>query len=257
MKQYIVDAFTDKVFSGNQAAVCVLNEWLSDEMMMNIAMENNLSETAFAVKEGNTYRLRWFTPSDEIDLCGHATLATAFIIHKFYENQIKDIIFRTSSGDLYVSFDGDYIKMDFPAYTLNEVPVTDMMEKVCGVRPIKAFIDRDLLLIFDREDDIRNMQPNMELAKKLEGLCLGVTAKGKDYDCVSRVFAPELCVSEDPVTGSTHCMIVPYWVNELKKDVLTAFQASQRGGTIICKMKDDRVILKGKAVLYSESEIYI
>lgn len=258
MKQYIVDAFTDRVFSGNPAAVCVVEKFPSDELMMNIAKENNLSETAFAVKKGDgKYHLRWFTPGGEVDLCGHATLGTAYIIMNYYERDLVEICFETLSGELIVKRNGDLYEMDFPVYDIKEVDVTDEMADSIGVRPVKAFIGRDLLCIFESEEDIRNMTPDLEKLKSLDGLLLQVTAPGKDYDCVSRSFAPKLNVPEDPVCGSGHCHIIPYWANKLGKEEVTAYQASPRGGILYCKIHGNRITLAGNACLYAESEIYV
>ena len=258
MEIYIVDAFTDRLFSGNQAAVCVLDKWLDDSTMINIAVENNFSETAFAVKhQNNAYGLRWFTPGGEINLCGHATLAAAYVIHHFIDSTANNIVFNTLSGELYIKVAGNTVTMDFPAYQLREVSVTSLMEEACRKRPVEAYLDRDLLLVFDSEDDVKNMKPDLQAAKELDGLGLIVTAKGKEYDCVSRVFAPKMNVAEDPVTGSAHCMITPYWLNKLKKNRIAAYQASKRGGIIMCEMKDGRVILKGQAVPYSSGKIFI
>lgn len=255
MRQYVVDAFTDKVFGGNPAAVCVMDNWLDEETMMKITCENNLSETAFAVKEGDNYKLRWFTPGGEIDLCGHATLATAYIITKFVDQDSEQVRFDTLSGILTVKKSGELLEMDFPAYELKKVEVTDAMEEAIGVRPVEAWMARDLLCIFEDEDDIRNMDPDMEKVKKLDGLLLQVTAKGKEYDSVSRSFAPKLNVPEDPVCGSGHCHIVPYWANKLKKNDIVAYQASKRGGTLYCKVDGNRVKMSGKAALYSTADI--
>lgn len=258
MKQYIVDAFTDRVFSGNPAAVCVVEKFPYDELMMNIAKENNLSETAFAVKKGDgKYHLRWFTPGGEVDLCGHATLGTAYIIMNYYERDLVEIRFETLSGELIVKRNGDLYEMDFPVYDIKEVDVTDEMADSIGVRPVKAFIGRDLLCIFESEEDIRNMTPDLEKLKSLDGLLLQVTAPGKDYDCVSRSFAPKLNVPEDPVCGSGHCHIIPYWANKLGKEEVTAYQASPRGGILYCKIHGNRITLAGNACLYAESEIYV
>ena len=199
MKQYIVDAFTDKVFGGNPAAVCIMDSWPSDDLMMNITVENNLSETAFAVREGSRYRLRWFTPGGEIDLCGHATLATAFVLMNYYDSAANTVVFTTM------------YEMDFPAYKLRPVPVTDEITEAVGAAPVEAYMGRDLLCVFDSENTVKNLHPDMEKLKELDGLLLQATAKGSDFDCVSRSFAPKLNVPEDPVCGSGHCHIVPYW----------------------------------------------
>ena len=257
MKQFIVDAFTDKVFSGNQAAVCVLDEWLPEEMMLNIARENKFSETAFTVEENSdTYQLRWFTPVAEIDLCGHATLAAGYVILEHYNINISSVTFKTMSGNLIVRNKGDLYEMDFPAYKFKHVEVTDAMEEAVGVRPIDAVLSRDLLMILESEDLVKNIKPNLHKLEGLEGLIQSVTAKSNgDYDCVSRVFAPKIGINEDPVTGSTHCLIVPYWTEKLGKNKLTAFQASDRTGTLYCELVGDRVKISGKAALYSISEI--
>ena len=259
MKQFIVDAFSDQVFAGNQAAICILEKWPSDEIMLNITKENNFSETAFAVKETeDKYHLRWFTPKAEIDLCGHATLATGYVILEHYNINIASVTFKTLSGDLIVRQKGDLYEMDFPAYKFTRVEVTDAMEEALGVRPIDAVLSRDLLMILDSEDDVKKIKPNLEKLSKLDGLIQAVTAKGSDYDCVSRVFAPKCSISEDPVTGSTHCLIVPYWAEKLHKNKLTAFQASARTGVLYCELACDgscRVKISGKAALYSISEI--
>ncbi len=257
MKQYTVDAFTDKVFGGNPAAVCVLDSWLSDEIMQKIAIENNLSETAFTVKTGDSYHLRWFTPGGEIDLCGHATLATAYTLFRFYEKERTVIDFDTMSGRLTVAKNGDLLEMDFPAYDLKPVAVTQQMADVIGVRPVAAFMGRDLLCVIEDENVVRNMAPDMEKVLGLDGALLHVTAPGADFDCVSRSFAPKLKINEDPVCGSGHCHIAPYWAGVLGKNEINAWQASARGGRVQCTVKGDRVTLAGNRALYAESEIYI
>lgn len=256
MKQYTVDTFTDKVFSGNPAAVCIMQEWLSDEVMLNIAAENNLSETAFAVKEDQKYHLRWFTPGGEIDLCGHATLAAAFVLMSFYESEKNQIIFSTLSGNLTVKKNDNMFEMDFPMYKLTEVPVTNVMTEAIGIEPVKAYKARDLLCVLPSEEDVIKHTPDMEKASLLDGLLLHTTAAGKNSDCISRSFASKLNVSEDPVCGSGHCHIIPYWASKLNKKELIAYQASKRGGTLYCRVNGGRVILGGKAVLFGKSEIF-
>lgn len=257
MKQYIVDAFTEELFSGNQAAVCVLDTWISDEMMMNITKENNFSETAFTVKSENGYDLRWFTPGGEINLCGHATLATSYVLFHYYETAAEMITFHTLSGDLFVSRNGAYICMDFPAYRCHEVSITEDMVQALGARPVEAYLDRDLLLVYEEEATIRNMTPDFEKVQALVGHGVGVTAPGKDYDCVSRFFAPKAKVNEDPVTGSIHCMIAPYWANRLGKQQIHAYQASARGGELWCEVQGERIVISGKAILFAVSELQI
>lgn len=257
MKQYIVDAFTDKLFSGNQAAVCVMDEWISDALMQNIAIENNLSETAFVVQEGAGYHLRWFTPGGEIDFCGHATLATAFVLFTYHCKDAESIHFHTQVGSLVVKHRSDLFEMDFPVYRLNPVAVTEEMEIALGVRPKEAYLDRDLLLVLDNEEAVKQLHPDIEKLEQLPGLCIGVTARGADYDCVSRVFAPKLKIAEDPVTGSTHCMIIPFWAERLGKKELDCLQASARSGVLHGELDADRVRIAGKAVLYSIAELYV
>ncbi|OGO78220.1 MAG: phenazine biosynthesis protein [Clostridiales bacterium GWB2_37_7] len=255
MRQYVVDAFTDKVFGGNPAAVCVMDEWLPDNTLMQITKENNLSETAFAVKEGSDHKLRWFTPGGEIDLCGHATLATAYVITRFIEPETAAVRFQTLSGLLTVIKNGELFEMDFPSYELKKVEVTEAMVEAVGIRPLEAYMGRDLLCILESEDQVRSLNPDQEKVNLLDGLLLQVTAQGREYDCVSRSFAPKCNVPEDPVCGSGHCHIIPFWANRLGKNDLVAYQASQRGGTLYCEYQGDRVKLSGKAVLYSTADI--
>lgn len=257
LKQYVVDAFTDKVFKGNPAAICVLPEWISDTLMQNIARENNLSETAFTVKKGEKYELRWFTPGGEIDLCGHATLATAYILLNYIETGCTRISFKTKSGQIIVKKENDLYTMNMPAYPLTKISVTDEMEQTIGFRPEEAWIGRDLICIMPNEKYVLQAAPNGERIKKLDGLLLQITAKGTTYDCVTRSFAPKLNVYEDPVCGSGHCHVIPLWSKKLGKSELIAFQASPRSGVLYCRMEHDRVMLSGKATLYSKAEIYV
>ncbi len=257
MKQYVVDAFTDQVFGGNPAAVCVMKSWPSEDLMQKITWENNLSETAFAVKEGERYHLRWFTPGGEIDLCGHATLATAFVILSFYEQEADAVRFITRSGELAVIKRGDLLEMDFPAYELKPAEVTEEMALALGAKPKEAWLGRDLLCVFEEEETVRTMTPGMEKLLSIPGLLVHVTARGKDTDCVSRSFGPKLAIPEDPVCGSGHCHIVPYWADVLGREELVAYQASRRGGTLWCRRSGHRISLSGRAVLFSEAELYI
>ena len=258
LKQFVVDAFTDHVFAGNPAAVCVMEQWLPEDLMLGITRENNLSETAFAVKEDNdSYRLRWFTPGGEIDLCGHATLATASVITRFIEPERTQVVFETRGGTLTVTKRGDLFDMDFPCYELTQVPVTQAMVDAIGVEPTEAYMGRDLLCVFDSADAVRNMKPDQDRVKELDGLLLHVTAKDSDFDCVSRSFAPKCNVPENPVCGSGHCHILPYWSKKLGKAELTAYQASPRGGILYGALNGNRVRISGKAALYSEAMIHI
>lgn len=256
MKQYIVDAFTNQVFSGNPAAVCVMDSWPEDDWMKLVARENNLSETAFVVKDIDGYHLRWFTPTTEVELCGHATLASSFVILNYVEPYLNQVRFNTMSGKLVVNRRQDAYEMDFPTYELKEIEVTDEMEQAFGVRPIKAVLGLDLVCIFEKEEDIYNMNPNQELLKKLDGRIQNVTVKGKDVDCISRSFCPKLGIVEDPVCGSAHCQIADYWSKELNKKDIVAYQASKRGGTLYCHLSHNRRMkIAGQAVLFAISEI--
>lgn len=259
LKQYVVDTFTDKVFSGNPAAVCVLDKKLSTPVMLNIAKENNLSETAFALKREEDYELRWFTPGGEINLCGHATLACGFVLMNYYETEQKSITFSTKSGELRVVRHENLYDVSLPAYDLKPVPITEEMIQALGTVPQEAYLGRDLLCVFDNEKDVIELSPDPEKLKKLDGLLLQATALSnqKDYDCVSRSFAPKLNVPEDPVCGSGHCHIIPYWTVRLLRNRITAYQASPRGGILYCRSEGPRVILSGEATLYSSGEIYV
>ena len=256
MKQYIVDAFTNKPFSGNPAAVCVMERWPSEESMMKLAMENNLSETAFIVKEDAGYRLRWFTPATEVELCGHATLASSFVILTFYEPGSDAVRLNTLSGVLTIRKHGVLFEMNFPTYELKEIPVTEEMEQAFGVRPVKAVLGLDLVCVFESEDQVRTMKPNQELLAQIEGRIQNATARGKETDCVSRSFCPKLGIAEDPVCGSAHCQIADYWSKELTKPEIIAYQASKRGGYLHCRMEEShRITISGAATLVAVSEI--
>lgn len=252
MKQFIVDAFTDKIFSGNPAAICVVENFPPEKVMLNIAQENNLSETAFIVKTGGGYKLRWFTPAAEIDFCGHATLGSGFVVLTQLEPDLNSVDFETLSGRLSVTKAGNFFELDFPAYRYEKVHVTAEMSDAVGVEVREAYLSRDLLMVVD---SLENLQPNFEKLAKLDGMTQAVTAAGKDFDCVSRVFAPKVGVPEDPVTGSTHCLIAPYWAERLGKKILNARQASKRGGTLICKISGDRVKIAGQAALFAVAEL--
>ena len=256
MQQYIVDAFTDKPFSGNPAAVCLLPEWPEAGWMRNMAMENNLSETAFLVPGGKSYRLRWFTPETEVGLCGHATLASAFVVLNFLEPEAEKVEFITGEGVLPVRRSGELYAMDFPRIPQREIPVTEAMTSAFGARPVKALLGTDLVCIFENEAVVRGLEPDQGLLRKLEGRGHHATAPGEKTDCASRSFFPKLGVAEDPVCGSAHCQIVPFWAAELEKDAIIAFQASRRGGILYCKLTENGgVEISGKACLFAISEI--
>lgn len=255
--QFLVDAFTDKVFAGNPAAVCIMNEWLPDDIMDKIAIENNLSETAFAVKENEKYHLRWFTPGGEVELCGHATLATAYTIMRFIEPESRQVQFNTLSGVLTVKKDeSGLLIMDFPSFTLTPAEITDTLVQAIGIKPVKAYTGADFVCVLENEEQVKAVVPNLDIIRELYGLCLHVTARGTTYDCVTRTFAPKCNVMEDPVCGRGHCHVIPLWANELGKTELTAYQASKRGGVLYCQYAGDRTILSGNAALFSEAQIY-
>ncbi|KAB8294613.1 PhzF family phenazine biosynthesis protein [Bifidobacterium avesanii] len=264
MRQYVVDAFADRVFKGNPAAVCLPKAWPSDGLMADIAMENRFSETAFIVREPEGWRLRWFTPGGEIDLCGHATLAAAYVVLRFVEPDADVVRFRTMGGMLTVTRRrgeggaADVFAMDFPAFDLKPMPVTDAMERALGARPVEAWLGRDLLCVMEDERVVRGLDPDPELLRNLPGLLANVTAAGDPdggFDCVSRSFAPKLNVPEDPVCGSGHCHILPYWSRRLGKPSLVAYQASARGGVIRATVGGGRVSLGGSAALFSAGTI--
>lgn len=256
VRSYVVDAFTDEIFKGNPAAVLFLNQFPDDQLMQNIALENKLSETAFAVKQDNAhYDLRWFTPGGEIDLCGHATLATGFLVFKFESPDSDRVTFTTKSGDLTVTKKGDLYEMDFPSYDLTQIPVTAQMTAAFGTRPDSAFLGRDLLCVFPDGTNIETLNLDMNKIAQLDGLVQNITVAGDQYDCVSRSFGPKVAIPEDPVCGSGHCHIVPYWAKRLRKNKLVAYQASARSGVLYCEYQGARTLLSGKAALYSVSEL--
>ncbi len=260
IKMYIVDAFTDQLFKGNPAAICFVDKWPNKSTMMNIAKENGFSETAFAIRQSTThYLLRWFTPGGEIDLCGHATLATAFVIFQTMAPQETSIITFTTtmSGELTVTRDGNLYNMNFPSYQLKPVPVTTAMTDAFGAQPKEAYLGRDLLCVFEKATDVEKMAPDQEKLAKLDGLLQHATAPGRDFDCVSRSFAPKLAVPEDPVCGSGHCHIIPYWAQKMGKDHLVAYQASERGGVLYCNYQGKETTIAGKAVLYSCGQLNV
>lgn len=234
-----------------------MDKWPSEELMMDITRENNFSETAFTFKEGERWHLRWFTPGGEIDLCGHATLGTAYVLFRFFEANAEQLVFSTLSGDLVVTRNGDLLEMEFPAYELKPVEVTDAMEAALGVRPTAAYMARDLLCVLEDEKAVRDLVPNQEMIRQIDGLLLHVTARGREVDCVSRSFSPKLAIEEDPVCGSGHCHIIPYWADVLEKEALVAYQASKRGGTLYCRREGNKIYMAGKAALYSIDELFV
>ena len=255
MKQFIVDAFTEKIFSGNPAAVCIAEKFPPAEIMLKIAQENNLSETAFVVEDGKIFRLKWFTPAAEIDFCGHATLAAGVVVLTKCKPDLNSVEFETLSGKLTVTKTEKFFEMDFPAYEYKKIPVTDEMKEATGAEILEAYLSRDLLLVLDSAEAVEKLKPNFEKLSALGGLTQAVTAAGEKFDCVSRIFAPKVGINEDPVTGSTHCLIAPYWSKILGKKKIIARQASARGGILRCEVLGARVKIAGSAVLFATAEL--
>lgn len=255
---YQVDAFTDKVFGGNPAAVCPLKEWLPDDVLQNIAMENNLSETAFFVPEGKNFNLRWFTPVSEVDLCGHATLATAFTLFTQLGYKDETITFTGRSGELYVHKTSNGIMMDFPVWERTKTEIPEIIANAFGQVPLEFYEGFDAMAIFENAEDVRKIEPDFTILKRYGARGVLITAPGDNgYDFVSRAFFPKLSIDEDPVTGSAHCILTPYWAERFNKNTLNAHQASERGGDLICTLKSDRVEITGNAVLYMQGKIYV
>lgn len=256
---YQVDTFTEKLFGGNPAAVCPLDEWLDDGLLQKIAMENNLAETAFYVEREAHYEIRWFTPTVEVDLCGHATLAAAFVLfnHEGYSGNC--INFHSHrSGALSVSRKSNWLTLDFPVDELQPLPVTDELASCFDKRPMEAYQGKtDCLLVFEKESDIANIQPRFDRISTLKARGVIVTAKGESLDFVSRFFGPQVGIPEDPVTGSAHTMLTPYWAQRLNKLELSAVQLSGRRGYLYCKLSGNRVEISGQAKLYLKGEIVL
>lgn len=256
---YQVDAFAERVFGGNPAAVCLLPAWLEDETLRCIAAENNLPETAFLVEtEPGRYLLRWFTPTVEVDLCGHATLASAYVIFSFVDEALTVVSFETASGVLTVRRAGDLLAMDLPHRKPAPTGVPEGLCEALGLEPVEVLASRDLMAVFRHESQIRGMRPDFERLERLrDTFAVIVTAPGQEADFVSRFFAPNAGVPEDPVTGSAHCTLVPFWAERLGKKSLRARQLSSRGGELFCDDLGDRVRVAGRAVLYARGEIHL
>lgn len=254
-----IDAFADRLFSGNPAAVCPLESWLSDSMMQSIAAENNLAETSFIVRQGDTWHIRWFTPTIEVDLCGHATLASAYVIFHFLDHAGEVIEFHSPrSGPLKVTRKDTWLTLDFPADSLLQMPCSPELLTCGQTTPDEAFRgNSDIMLVFARAQDIRDYMPDFERINKLPARGLIITAPGEETDFVSRFFAPQSGVSEDPVTGSAHTTLAVYWAERLGKTRLTAFQCSKRGGYLECLLKKPRVEITGKCQLYLRGNIFL
>jgi PhzF family phenazine biosynthesis protein len=255
---YQVDAFTDKLFGGNPAAICPLDEWLPDATMQSIATENNLSETAFFVREGEGYALRWFTPEAEVDLCGHATLASAYLIFTVLEPGRSQVAFHTlKAGMLKVRRNGDLLAMELPSRPPTWMQAPSALITAIGAIPRETYLARDYMLVYSTAAEVAAIAPDMAALSALKRWVI-VTGPGEDdVDFVSRFFAPSQNIPEDPVTGSAHCTLTPYWAARLGKTRLEARQISKRGGALTCTLSGDRVILEGRAVLYLEGTITV
>lgn len=265
-KYYVADAFAEKAFEGNPAGVCVLEEWLPLEKMAKIAMENNLSETGFVVKESSnpcTYGLRWFTPTGEIDLCGHCTFGTAYILFRFYEEGENTIHFNTKKCGYHLTVEkqGEVLTMDFPSIPPEAYEYADYMGEGIGAIPSEVYrTERDLILVYDSAETVKNLQPDFSKVRQFPvGLSVYVTAKAEDgvHDFVARAFWPKINVNEDPVCGSMHCALTPFWKGRLGKERMSARSLSQRGGTVYCQDCGERVKISGKGALYSIGHILV
>jgi predicted PhzF superfamily epimerase YddE/YHI9 len=252
---YQIDAFTSRLFAGNPAAVVTLEHWLPDDLLQKIAAENNLSETAFVIPSEERAPLRWFTPTVEIDLCGHATLASGHVLFAYHYPALTRVSFSTRSGVLAVSRANALLTLDFPARPGVAIEVSETLARALGARPRAAYLERDLLAVFETEDEIRELRPDFDRIAQLDAFAVIVSAPGKTVDFVSRFFAPRAGVLEDPVTGSAHCTLVPYWAARLAKNKLLARQLSARGGDLECELRGDRVAIAGRTVEYLRGEI--
>lgn len=253
---YQIDAFvTERPFSGNPAGVCILDEWLPDDILQGIAFENNLAETAFIIPHSEYYDLRWFTPTLEIDLCGHATLAPAYLIMNVLDPKLSKVTFMSKSGELIAKKNEDLTEINFPSRPPKSgEPIEGLIESI-GANPIEVYKSRDYLFLFENEEQIRRLDPDMAKLIKTDCFAVIVTAKGEKCDFVSRFFAPSAGVPEDPVTGSAHSSLIPFWAERLQKNTLHAFQISQRGGELFCKHQGDRVLMAGKCKVHFEGGI--
>lgn len=259
LKIYQIDAFTNSIFGGNPAAVCPLENWLPDEVLQKIAMENNLAETAYYVKRGAEYEIRWFTPTVEVDLCGHATLASAYVLYNHEQHTSKEIIFQSPrSGKLTVNKQGEMLTLNFPTDKYEKIDITPDLKKGFDRQPIEIIKGKtDYMFVFKTEEDIQNLKPNFPELSKWNVRGVIATAKGEKSDFVSRFFAPQAGIDEDPVTGSAHTTLTPYWSAQLNKKELSAIQLSTRKGNLTCKYLNDRVEISGQAKTYLIGEIFL
>lgn len=253
--QYQVDAFASRPFTGNPAAVCLLESWPDDGLLQAIAAENNLSETAFLVARGDRYHLRWFTPLIEVDLCGHATLASAYVVFEFLKPGSQKVAFDTRSGELRVWRADGLLQMDFPSLPPTPCECPPSLAEGLGRTPMAVLRSSKYLAVFESEDEVRTLAPKMDRLAELDRIGVIVTAPGDEADFVSRFFAPQVGVPEDPVTGSAHSVLTPYWAERLGKSELEARQISRRGGALQCRLQGDRVLIGGRAALFMKGEI--
>lgn len=252
---YQVDAFANKAFEGNPAAICPLQEWLSEQTLQALAAENNLSETAFFVPEGDGFELRWFTPITEVDLCGHATLAAAYVLFEELGYQGDEVRFNTKSGMLSVMRDGAALRMDFPAQAPLPFELPTQLVEAFATTPQDCLKFTDIIAVFSSEDAVRNADPDMLLLEQLDCRGIIITAESEEYDFVARWFGPRTGIKEDPVTGSAFTQLVPYWANRLGKNTFRAKQVSERGGEVYCELAGDRVLISGRAVIFMRGVI--
>jgi PhzF family phenazine biosynthesis protein len=259
LKIYQIDAFTDRVFGGNPAAICPLDSWLPDEVLQKIAMENNLAETAYYVKREGDYEIRWFTPTVEVNLCGHATLATAYVLYNYEKHTQDEIIFHSpQSGKLKVNRAGELLTLNFPTDKYEKISITPDLQKGFNSQPLEIIKGKtDYMFVFKTEEEIQNLKPDLQELAKWNVRGVIATAKGEKSDFVSRFFAPQSGIDEDPVTGSAHTTLIPYWAAQLNKKELSAIQLSERKGNLTCKYLNDRVEISGKAKTYLIGEIYL
>ena len=258
IKLYQADAFTDKIFGGNPAAVCPLENWLADDLMQSIALENNLAETAFFIRKENNYHIRWFTPVYEVDLCGHATLAAAYVIFTELKHDGNEIKFNSRSGELSVRKNGEMLVLNFPADKIEKINPPAKMITALGATPVEYYKGKtDYLLVYSIQEQIERMTPDFRRLSEIDARGIIVTAKEKECDFVSRFFAPQAGIDEDPVTGSAHTTLTPYWAGKLGKTELSAIQLSKRKGYLKCKLLDGRVEIAGEVKLYMKGEIEI
>lgn len=259
MKYYVVDAFASRLFEGSPTGVCILNKWPGDDILLKIAEENALPETAFCVKSEDVYQIRWFAPNAEVDLCGHATLAAAFVISRFMEINANVIKFSSMSGLLQVIRYGDLFELDLPARVPRPSSIfAELIEAMGGTVPSEVYVSRDYFLVYDCVETIKNIKPDFAKMATLEyGDGVIISAVGIETDFVTRAFFPKLQTNEDPVCGSAHCNLIPFWAERLGKDEMLSYQMSKRGATVYCRNENDRVKIAGRVILYSEANLFV